>query len=100
VGKRRGLMKKLASLVTGAFVLATALAPGLGAAGSAIPYRWKNCKIVNKRFPHGVGKLRAHDRTSGEPVTNFRRSTVIYLRATHYNRGLDRDKDGIACEKH
>jgi hypothetical protein len=63
-------------------------------------YRWKNCTIVNKRFPHGVGKLRAHDKTSGTPVTNFRRSTVIYLRAMHYNRGLDRDKDGIACEKH
>jgi Excalibur calcium-binding domain len=94
-------MKKLALLVTGGFVLlATLLAPGLSAARSAIPYRWKNCTIVNKRFPHGVGKLRAHDRTSGTPVTNFRRSTLIYLRAMHYNRGLDRDKDGIACEKH
>jgi Excalibur calcium-binding domain len=93
-------MKKLALLVTGAFVvLATALAPGLGAARSAIPYKWKNCTIVNKRFPHGVGKLRAHDKTSGVPVTNFRRSTLLYLRAMHYNRGLDRDKDGIACEK-
>jgi hypothetical protein len=94
-------MKKLALLVAGGFVLlVTLLAPGLGATGSAIPARWKNCKVVNKRFPHGVGKLRAHDRTSGEPVTNFRRSTLIYLRAMHYNRGLDRDKDGIACEKH
>jgi hypothetical protein len=94
-------MKKLALLVTGGLVLlATALAPGLGATGSAVPYRWKNCTIVNKRFPHGVGKLRAHDRTSGTPVTNFRRSTLIYLRAMRYNRGLDRDKDGIACEKH
>jgi hypothetical protein len=69
------------------------------AARETIPYRWKNCTIVNKRFPHGVGKLRAHDRTSGTPVTNFRRSTLIYLRAMRYNRGLDRDKDGIACEK-
>jgi Excalibur calcium-binding domain len=94
-------MKKLGLLVTGALVLlATALAPGLGAAGGAIPYRWKNCTIVNKRFPHGVGKLRAHDKTSGTPVTTFRRSTLIYLRAMRYNRGLDRDKDGIACEKH
>lgn len=93
-------MKKLALLVTSGFVLLTTLlAPGLGAAGSAIPYRWKNCTIVNKR-PHGVGKLRVHDRTSGTPVTNFRRSTLIYLRAMRYNRGLDRDKDGIACEKH
>jgi hypothetical protein len=65
-------MKKLALLVTGALVvLATALAPGLGAAGSAIPYKWKNCTIVNKRFPHGVGKLRAHDKTSGVPVNQL-----------------------------
>jgi hypothetical protein len=33
---------------------------------------------------------------SGTPVTNFKRSTRLYLQ----NRGLDRDKDGIACEKH
>ena len=53
-------MKKLALLVTSGFVLLTTLlAPGLGAAGSAIPYRWKNCTIVNKRLPHGVGKLQA-----------------------------------------
>jgi Excalibur calcium-binding domain len=76
------------------------LAASASAAKDVVPYRWKNCTIVNKRFPHGVGKLRAHDKTSGTPVTNFRRSTVIYLRAMHYNRGLDRDKDGIACEKH
>jgi hypothetical protein len=29
------------------------------AARETIPYRWKNCTIVNKRFPHGVGKLQA-----------------------------------------
>ena len=33
------------------------------------------------------------------PVTNFYRNTALYLTAMHYNRGLDRDKDGIACEK-
>jgi Excalibur calcium-binding domain len=32
-------------------------------------------------------------------VTNFKRSTVLYNTAMRYNRGLDRDKDGIACEK-
>ena len=51
------------------------------------------------RYPHGVGKLRAHDRTSGAPVTTFKRSTQLYNVAMSYNRGLDRDKDGIACEK-
>jgi Excalibur calcium-binding domain len=92
---RRKLIVLLIAVVAGLVVLAASAS----AAREAIPYRWKNCSIVNKRFPHGVGKLRAHDRTSGTPVTNFRRSTVIYLRAMHYNRGLDRDKDGIVCEK-
>jgi hypothetical protein len=32
-------------------------------------------------------------------VTNFKRSTKLYRLAMSYNRGLDRDKDGIACEK-
>jgi hypothetical protein len=30
-------------------------------------------------------------------VTSFRRSTRLYNQAMGYNRGLDRDKDGIAC---
>jgi hypothetical protein len=54
---------------------------------------------VNKRYPHGVGKLGAHDKTTGTPVTTFKRSTRLYRIAISYNRGLDRDKDGIACEK-
>jgi Excalibur calcium-binding domain len=82
--------------VLAALVFAASSATG---ARQTVPYRWKNCTIVNKRFPHGVGKLRAHDKTSGVPVTNFKRSTSLYLLAMHYNRGLDRDKDGIACEK-
>jgi hypothetical protein len=54
---------------------------------------------VNKRYPHGVGKIRAHDRTSGTPVLSFTRSNRLYATAMSVNRGLDRDKDGIACEK-
>jgi hypothetical protein len=54
----------------------------------------------NKRYPHGVGKRFARDRTTGTtPVTTFKRSTLLYNRAMSYNRGLDRDKDGVACEK-
>jgi hypothetical protein len=90
-------MKATALLVTLAAIV-VGVAPTL-AATDRVPLRWKNCTIVNKRFPHGVGKLRAHDRTTGTPVTNFRRSTRLYLEAIRYNRELDRDKDGIACEK-
>jgi len=50
---------------------------------------------MHTRYPHGVGKVGAHDKTSGVPVTNFKRSNRLY----YLNRSLDRDKDGIACEK-
>jgi hypothetical protein len=94
------MSRKLIGLLVAVVVGLVVLAASASAAREAIPARWKNCTVVNKRFPHGVGKLRAHDRTTGTPVTNFRRSTALYLTAMHYNRGLDRDKDGIACEKH
>ena len=45
-----------------------------------------------------LGKAGAHDKTSGTPVTNFLHSTKQYNTAMNKNRGLDRDKDGIACE--
>jgi hypothetical protein len=86
-----------ALLAAGAVVVSVAPAP---AATGAIPAPWRSCKVVNERFPHGVGRRFAHDRRkSGDPVTNFRRSTLIYRRAMRYNPDLDRDRDGIACEK-
>jgi hypothetical protein len=69
------------------------------AAGLVVPRLYKNCTNFNKRYPHGVGRRLARDKTSGTPVRTFLRSTLIYRRAMGYNSGLDRDKDGIACEK-
>ena len=88
----------------GGALLAVLLVLGLGgslasAASARIPARWKNCTVVNKRYPHGVGRIGAVDKTAGEPVTNFTHSNYLYRTAMRYNRGLDRDKDGIACEK-
>lgn len=68
-------------------------------AHATVPHKWKNCTIVNNRLPHGVGLKHAHDHTSGTPVTNFRHDSVMYRAAMRANAGLDRDKDGIACEK-
>ena len=59
---------------------------------------YRNCTALHTKWKHGVGKASAHDKTSGTPVTNFFHSTRQYNVAMNRNRGLDRDKDGIACE--
>jgi Excalibur calcium-binding domain len=87
----------LALIALGAVALSIALS---ASARSATPYLWKNCTHVHTKYRHGVGKLHAHDHTSGTPVTNFYRSTRLYNIAMSYNKRLDADKDGIACEKH
>jgi Excalibur calcium-binding domain len=88
----------VASVVIGLVLLAAAASTAL--AGSAVtPALYKNCTNLNKKYPHGLGKLGARDHTSGTPVTTFKRSTKLYELAMSYNRGLDRDKDGIACER-
>ena len=69
-------------------VLAAVLALSAIAAGGAVPPAWKNCTRVHKTYPHGVGKVGARDHTSGAPVTTFRRSNALYLKAKH----LDRDR--------
>jgi hypothetical protein len=60
---------------------------------------WDNCTTYNHVYPHGVGRPSAHDHTSGTPVKNFVHSLVKYNRAMSHNSDLDRDRDGIACEK-
>ena len=60
---------------------------------------WDNCTSYNERFAHGVGKKRAVDKTSGTPVTTFKRSNKKYAKAMRMNDDLDRDGDKIACEK-
>ena len=91
----------------GVAIAAAAIAVGIPSAPAAprgIPYVWQNCTQVHSKYRHGVGKANAHDHTTGTPLTTFYRSTRLYNVAMSYNsqRGynLDRDKDGIACEKH
>ena len=96
-------MKLTTALVFVAALVLVWVPAGVAAAGPTVtaraPLLYRNCTNLNKRYPHGVGKLTARDKTSGTPVTNFKRSTRIYNIAMSHNRGLDRDKDGIACEK-
>jgi hypothetical protein len=87
-----------ALVAAAALLLATPAGAALDSAAAAPPL-YQNCTNLNKKYPHGLGKVGARDHTSGTPVTNFKRSTKLYRLAMSYNRGLDRDKDGIACEK-
>jgi hypothetical protein len=59
--------------------------------------KYPNCKTLNKKYRHGVGRVGARDRVRGdtEPVTTFKRSNRLY----EQNKHLDRDKDKVACEK-
>jgi hypothetical protein len=71
------------------------------ASAATTPRLYQRCSNFNAKFAHGVGRVGARDKTkSGDPVTNFKRSNRIYALAMHYNSGLDRDKDKVACEKH
>ncbi len=60
--------------------------------------KFSNCAALNATHPHGIGRPGAVDKVAGgaQRVTNF---TVD---AAQYNENaskLDRDRDGIACEK-
>ncbi|WP_231686018.1 MULTISPECIES: excalibur calcium-binding domain-containing protein [Micrococcaceae] len=90
----------IASLAGTVIVLGSTAVP----ASAAAPKSYKNCTELNKVYPHGVGRSGARDKTSGKPVTTFRVNSTVYS----YNDGaarhkgeydLDRDNDGIACEK-
>jgi hypothetical protein len=75
----------------------------IGVAGTAAdaaapkPRKYPNCAALNSVYPHGVGLKGARDKTTGTPpVTTFAVKVKVYrLNASR----LDRDGDGIACEK-
>lgn len=79
-------------------MLAISLA-GLGATTAVAAPHHENCTKFNQKYPHGVGKKGAKDKTSGTPVTTFKKSTKLYNAAMKANSRLDGDKDGIACER-
>jgi hypothetical protein len=82
-----------------ALVLALSAVLPLQAAAAAVPLTYKNCTEYNKAYPHGVGLRVAKDKTSGRPVTTFRKDDAEFKRAMAAKPDLDRDKDKIACEK-
>jgi hypothetical protein len=91
-----------------ASVLAVATLPAASAASPMTPSAhpaavtaaakaYPNCAALNKVYKHGVAKKKGvRDKTSGVPVTTYTVNATVY--ALNASR-LDRDKDGIACEK-
>ena len=61
------------------------------------PKRYANCTALHNVYKHGVAKKGGRDKVTGKskPVTTFTVSTATY----NLNTALDRDKDGVACEK-
>jgi hypothetical protein len=86
---RRGIV---GATVAAALLVTVGAPPSVG---SVPTKRYRNCKALNRAYPHGVGRPGARDKTSGRPVTIFRVSRSVYSQNTH----LDRDRDGVACEK-
>lgn len=98
-------MRKLRSIIVAGGVLAAGAIIPVGAANatpvathaSAVKVvKYKNCAAMQKVYPHGVGaSKKVKDKTSGKRVATFTVNAKVYAA----NKGLDRDKDGIACEK-
>ena len=86
-------------------VAAGAIAVGVAEAPAATSYVgpaiWKNCTNVHKRYPHGVGKLRATRSSAGQHRArdDVQAQHTALQHAMRYNKRLDADKDGVACEK-
>jgi Excalibur calcium-binding domain len=66
-------------------------------AGAAVKH-YSNCTELHKKYKHGVGRKGAKDKVRGHtrPVTTFTVNTAVY---NANKKKLDRDKDGVACEK-
>ncbi|AZZ40804.1 calcium-binding protein [Acidipropionibacterium jensenii] len=98
--------RRIASLALSAALVAgglTGVSTTSSSAATRAPSWTRNCSTVNKAYPHGVGRAKAKDRVVGRakrrPVTTFKRSDSLYNQAMRYNKRLDADRDGIACER-
>ena len=97
---RIAVVAPAAAAVLVAAALAVLVAAALAApADAATRYvRYRNCTALHKVYAHGVGLKKARDKVGrgARPVTNFYRNDRLYK----LNARLDRDHDGVACERH
>ena len=89
---------KIVSLVAAlAIVLVPATADAAAAAHPASAHHFRNCTDMHKTYKGGVARKGAHDHRSGGGHARYAPhvSTALYKA----NSGMDRDRDGIACEQ-
>lgn len=85
-------MKK-AIAVAGIAILAFV---GVGHPADAAVTKFANCTKMHAKYKGGVAKVGAKDkRASGKARYAPYRSTALY----NANKSMDRDKDGVACER-
>lgn len=59
------------------------------------PVKYKNCAALNKVYPGGVAKSSSSKNTGGK----IRLKQIVNAKVYDLNKSLDRDKDGLACER-
>ncbi|WP_075204339.1 excalibur calcium-binding domain-containing protein [Haematomicrobium sanguinis] len=90
-------------------LLGASVAPAQAADADATPQtsaaqpfaakKFKNCTELTKKYPHGVGKKGARDLANGKPKRNAKNLHRVDNALYTANKHLDRDRDGIACER-
>lgn len=80
------------ALAVSALVVA---APSAEAARRIPAYR--SCKALNRVYPQGIARPRARDRV--KPPARATSGWKVSAQGYRVNRRLDRDRDGIACER-
>ena len=83
-------MRKL--IIALAALVALAATAALAAPAEAGVRHFRNCTAVHKVYPHGIAKTRA---AAGAHGRDAKVSASLYKA----NKKMDRDRDGVACER-
>ena len=102
----------IAGVASGALLLGGAgvaqAAPATASVQGAVvtkaqPKKFKNCTAMNRVFKGGVAKKKSAKNmktVNGKKVkANSKYKPKVSAKWYRLNKGLDRDKDGIACER-
>ena len=102
-------MKKIISLATTIILITSGIGTAVPNQADAASGVYKNCTAFNKQYKKGVAKSantknkvisRKTKKVSYKAMSKGTKvSSKIYKKAMKVNDDLDRDNDGIACER-